>query len=90
MKCYIYKCSRKPDMYIYLAEEDNFSKIPKDIYNSLGITELAMTLELDADRKMAKEDPLEIMGNLTNNGFHLQLPAETSIEEIMTQLARQK
>jgi len=90
MVCYIYRCSRKPDMYIYLAKEDDFSKVPKDVYNSLGIIEFAMELELGSDMKLAKEDPAEIISKLESNGFHLQLPNETSVEELMTQLARKK
>ena len=77
-------------MYIYLAEEDDFSNVPKDIYNSLGIIEFAMELEVSADKKLAKEDPEEVMKNLKDNGFHLQLPNETSVEELMTQIARKK
>lgn len=73
-------------MYIYLAEEDDFSKVPKDIYNSLGIVEFAMKLELSTDRKLAKEDPAKVMKNLAENGFHIQLANETSIEELMAKL----
>ena len=77
-------------MYIYLAEEDNFSKVPKDIYNSLGIIEFAMELELSTDRKLAKEDPQLVKKNLEENGFHLQLADETPVEELMARLARKK
>ncbi len=90
MKCYIYRCSRKPDMYIYLAEEDDFSKVPKDIYNSLGIIEFAMELELSADRKLAKENSKQVIKNLKENCFHLQLADETPIEELMARLAKKK
>jgi uncharacterized protein YcgL (UPF0745 family) len=90
MKCYIYRCSRKPDIYIYLAEEDDFSKVPKDIYNSLGIIEFAMELELSADRKLAKEDSEQVMKNLKENSFHLQLADETPVEELMSALTRKK
>ena len=90
MKAYIYRCSRKPDMYIYLAEEDDFSNVPREIFNSLGIIEFAMELEISSDRKLAKEDPVKVMGNLKENGFHLQLPNKTSIEELMTQIANKK
>ena len=88
MKCFIYRCSRKPDMYIYLAEEDDFSKVPKAIYNSLGIVEFAMELELDESRTLAREDPKTVMQNLEEKGFHLQLPDSTPIEELMKQIAR--
>ena len=90
MKAYIYRCSRKPDMYIYLAEEDDFSNVPRDIFNSLGIIQFAMELEISSGRKLAKEDPVKVMGNLKENGFHLQLPDKTSIEELMTQIAGKK
>ena len=75
-------------MYIYLAKEDDFSKVPKDIYNSLGIVEFAMELELGADRKLAKEDPEQVIQNLEKSGFHIQLADETPVEELMARLAR--
>lgn len=90
MQCYIYRCSRKPDMYIYLAEEDDFSKVPKGIFNSLGIITFAMELELSANKKLAKEDPVLIMKNLQENSFHLQLPNNTPIEELMAKIAHKQ
>lgn len=77
-------------MYIYLAEEDDFSNVPKEIFNSLGIVSFAMELELSADRKMAREDPAFIMQNLQKNSFHLQLPGQTPIEELMAKIADKK
>ena len=38
MECFIYRCSLKPDMYIYLAEEDVFDNVPKEIFDSLKKT----------------------------------------------------
>ena len=90
MQCYIYRCSRKPDMYIYLAEEDDFSKVPKEIFNSLGIISFAMELKLSSDKKLAKENPVLVMKNLEENTFHLQLPDNTPIEELMSQIAQTK
>ena len=75
-------------MYIYLAKEDDFANVPKDLYNSLGIVEFAMELELSTDKKMSKENPVRVMENLKENGFHIQLPDETPIEELMAKLAR--
>lgn len=77
-------------MYIYLAEEDDFSRVPKEIFNSLGIIEFSMELELSENKKLAKEDPVLVMKNLEENGFHLQLPDNTPIEELMAQIARKK
>ena len=90
MKTFIYRCSRKPDMYIYLAEEDDFSNVPKDIYNSLGIIEFAMELIIEQGMRLAREKPEKILSNLNEHGFHLQLPANESIESIMSKIARNK
>lgn len=90
MISYIYRCSRKPDMYIYLAEEDNFSTVPKEIYNSLGIIEFAMELELKEDMKLSREDPSKVINNLQEHGFHLQLPRDTPVEKMMANIAKNK
>jgi uncharacterized protein YcgL (UPF0745 family) len=88
--CYIYRCSRKPDLYLYLAEKDDFSRVPVDILKSLGKVELAMELALSPERKLAREQATRIMENLTEHGFHLQLPDATPVEELMAKIARNK
>lgn len=87
MKSFIYRCSNKPDMYIYLAEEDNFENVPKEIFNSLGIVEFSMELEITNETKLAREDSKIVIDNLNNNGFHIQLPSDESLEEIMARIA---
>lgn len=77
-------------MYIYLAEEDDFSKVPKEIYNSLGIIEFSMEIEIKNDMKLAKESPATVLNNLHENGCHLQLPSDASIESIMAGIAKNK
>ena len=90
MNCYIYRCSRKEDMYLYLAEKDDFSCVPDEIMRALGITEFSMELELTPERKLAREDTSTVLKNLEDKGFHLQLPRDTTIETIMTRIARGK
>lgn len=88
MNCYIYRCSGKSDMYIYLKEQDDFSVVPEAVKKSLGQTEFVMELEVTPDRKLAKENPETVLKNLDEYGFHLQLPSEKSIEDIMTEIAQ--
>ena len=88
--CYIYRCSAKQDMYIYLAEENGFDAIDDSIKKKLGQLSHAMTIELTKDSKLAKEDPEKIIENLKSQGFHLQLPSETSVEELLQQIAQSK
>ncbi|MDH5393017.1 MAG: YcgL domain-containing protein [Gammaproteobacteria bacterium] len=88
MNCYIYRCSAKNDMYVFLKEQDDFSVIPQHIMKSLGETEFTLELDITPQRKLAKENPETVINNLEEHGFHLQLPSEKSIEEIMTEIAQ--
>lgn len=90
MRSYIYRCSSKPDFYIYLAEEDVFDNVPGEIYNTLGIVEFSMELEITSSAKLAKEDTSRVLKNLKEHGFHIQLPGEESIEAIMARIAASK
>jgi len=90
MECFIYRCSNKPDLYIYLAEEDVFDNVPKEIFKSLGIVEFSMELDINADTRLAREDTATVINNLKQHGFHLQLPAEESVESIMARIATAK
>ncbi len=90
MKCFIYRCNLKQDMYIYLAEEDNFENVPREIYNSLGIIEFSMELEIAPDTRLAREDTATVLYNLKQHGFHIQLAGNESIEDIMARIAAAK
>ncbi len=87
MQCFIYRCSLKPDMYIYLAEEDVFDNVPKEIFNSLGIVEFSMEIEINEKTKLARENTATVISNLKEHGFHLQLPGDESLEAIMARIA---
>ena len=87
MQCFIYRCNLKPDMYIYLAEEDVFDNVPRGIFNSLGIVEFAMEIEITPDTRLAREDTATVICNLKEHGFHLQLPGDQSVEAIMAKIA---
>ncbi|MFW2374351.1 MAG: YcgL domain-containing protein [Gammaproteobacteria bacterium] len=84
---YIYRCSAKHDMYIYLAEKNNFDCIPDELKKSLGQLSFSMELDIDKNRKLAREKPEQVIDNLKVRGFHLQLPSETSVEELMQRIA---
>lgn len=88
-RCYIYRCSAKPDMYIYVEEKDNFERVPGKLLQSLGRRDFAMELELSSDKKLAREDAVKVIDNLRDQGFHLQMPSETSIDEILERIATQ-
>jgi uncharacterized protein YcgL (UPF0745 family) len=49
-----------------------------------------MELEISPDSKLAREDASTVVRNLEAKGFHLQLPGNTSVESLMSNIARGK
>jgi len=90
MNCFIYRCSAKTDMYLYLAEEDCFDPLPETLRRSLGQLEKVMQLDLQPDTRLAKESPQTVLESLQKQGFHLQMPAEITTEEIMQSIAEKQ
>ena len=74
LPCWVYRSTRKQEMYLYLAEEDAFDKVPDALLERFGEPILVIELELSPKRKLAREDVNTVMSNLREQGFHLQMP----------------
>ena len=76
MQCFIYRSSIKEGLYVYLAEQDGLQELPEPVLKQLGEPELAMTLDLQPERKLSQEDTRVVLENLKTRGFHLQMPRD--------------
>ena len=76
MQCAIYKSRRKQDTYLYLATKDDFSPIPDPLLKLIGELIHVMDLDLRPERKLAREDVAEVLRNLRERGWHLQMPRQ--------------
>lgn len=74
MQCFIYKSLKKQQLYLYIENKDDFSRVPEDLLSSLGSLELVINLELTPDRRLAKEDASKVMSSLRRKGYFIQLP----------------
>lgn len=74
LPCWVYRSPRKQEMYLYLAEEAGFDRVPAALLSQFGEPVLVIELELSRDRKLAREDVARVMGNLREHGYHLQMP----------------
>lgn len=74
MHSFIYKSLRKTDTYVYLRERDGFDALPASLRETLGALVFVLEIELSPERRLAREDPLTVIGNLERRGFHLQMP----------------
>lgn len=93
MLCFIYKSLKKGHpgkcsmhcssacihavVYLYVDQKDDFSKLPRALFDSLGVLQFVMALELTQERKLAKEDAGKVLDSLNEKGFFVQLPPRT-------------
>ena len=74
MKCAIYKGRRKDGTYLFVEHEGNFSRVSESLLQLLGPLEMVMQLELTSDTTLAGGSADEVLRQLHDNGFYLQLP----------------
>ena len=77
--CRIYRSPKRREMYLYLAGEDDFSALPDELRTAFGAPEYVMELALDENRKLAREDVMQVMANLRGRGFYLQMPPDQAV-----------
>jgi len=74
LTCWVYRSSRKDEMYLYLADKDAFDPVPEPLLRAMGRLELVLELTLTPERRLAREDVNLVLANLRGQGFHLQMP----------------
>jgi len=70
----VYRSSRKALMYLYLPKGSVFEELPPELRQGFGHPELALSLNLTADRKLARYDGRYVLQEIADRGFFLQLP----------------
>lgn len=80
LPCWVYRSLRKQEMYLYLAREDAFDKVPAPLLERFGEPVLVIELELSSERKLAREDVNKVMTHLRIQGYHLQMPPQLQPE----------
>lgn len=75
MITFIYKSSRKDELYLYIPKKDDFSSVPQALFDSMGNHPLfVMEIMLTEDKPLAREDASKVIKNLQTQGFHVQVP----------------
>jgi len=75
------------DTYLYLQQKDDFSEVPQDLLQLFGEPEFSFSFNLTLERKLVKEDTSEVLENLQNQGYHLQLQDDVLIEQMLAMKA---
>lgn len=76
IKCKIYRCSKRDEMYLYIHEDKTIDELPEELIKIVKDLTHVMELDLTPERKLAREDVLLVMQNLQEKGYHLQMPPD--------------
>jgi len=74
MQCVVYKSLRQFDYYLFVKKDDGFSRLPDGLKQILGVLEKVIDLELDDKRALAQADVKEVMQQIEEKGYFLQMP----------------
>ena len=74
MRCTVFRSSLKDFTYVYLLTGHDFDDLPDTLKAIFGQPEFVMHLDLTPERTLAYSDPKKVMQNLSEQGYHLQLP----------------
>ena len=70
----VYKSKKKEFLFIYVDHQRGLDPVPEDLLAHFGEAEWVLDVELDESRNLATEDPVIVMCNIRQQGYHLQLP----------------
>jgi len=74
--CWIYRSTRKDEMYLYLAAEETFDEVPDLLLQRFGRPQFVMQLELTPARRLARVETSAVITALREQGYFLQMPPE--------------
>lgn len=78
-ECIVYRCSRQPEMYLYLEVSRRIGDIPGALMDRLGRLSEVMRLSLNPQRRLARVEVTQVIAALRDRGFFVQMPPEGQV-----------
>ncbi len=82
MLCIVYKSSRRPETFVYVADPDALTRLPAALSQGLGPLAEVLRFELTPERKLAREDARLVCANIDQIGYHVQFPPPSAIHPV--------
>lgn len=76
MLSFIYRSSKKDEMYLYLSKKDGFDTLDEGLKQVFGQPEFVMMVDLKKRDKLARVDIARVLEELNDKGFFLQMPPQ--------------
>ena len=70
----IYRSPKEDGLYLYVDNVEGLTRVPEELLRRFGKPELAMTIILGPDRKLARAETAHVLQAVKEKGFYLQLP----------------
>ena len=70
----VYKSPRQLDLYLYVDFAEDLARVPEALLKRFGEPELALSMKLNSDRKLARAQSVEVLAQIASQGYFLQLP----------------
>jgi len=74
MQCVVYKSLRQFDYYLFVKKDEGISRLPDGLKQILGVLDKVIDLELHQNRALAQADVVEVMQQIEEKGYFLQMP----------------
>lgn len=81
MLCYVYKGDKRDDHYLYLDSQVEDAEVPEALLSMLGNLSKVIHFDLNADRQLPQADPEQVMKDIREQGFYLQMPKKDMLAE---------
>lgn len=72
--CDVYRSARHDGMYLYVARGHGLGRVPAPLRERFGRAELALSLRLTPERRLARAEAGDVLAAIERRGFYLQLP----------------
>ena len=76
--CQLYRSPRKDEMYLYVDKARGLEDVPEALLAQFGEPEELMVLVLTPEKKLARANAGEVLKQIAEQGFYLQMPPTTA------------
>jgi uncharacterized protein YcgL (UPF0745 family) len=80
MQCLVYKSLKQFDYYLYVNKDEELQRVPNGLRQLLGRLQRVLVLELGSGRTLAQADVAEVLRQIEERGYYLQMPPRTGAD----------
>ena len=82
--CQVFRGSKKADMYLYVDKKEGLERVSEPLLKLFGTPVPAMVLLLNKEKKLLRAEVTDVMQQIQEKGFYLQMPPvqDSEMQEI--------